>query len=290
MSHRPDITPADRLSVTLVLSIVVHAMVILGVSFKFAETREPENAQTLDVILVKRASQQAPEDADYLAQANQSGGGTVDDQVRPTSPFTSDIPKTERGIAPQPQAASAPQPQRNEQLTRLTQRQSTTTINRPDPNRDVPERTLPTAAELRERALSVARMEAEIDEQLQAYAKRPRRKFVSANTREFIYASYMQAWVAKVERIGNLNYPAEARRRQIHGQLVLTVGINRDGSLESIKVIEPSGHKILDQAAIRVVEMGEPYAALPENENERVDILHITRTWQFQPGDILRHK
>lgn len=290
MRQGPDITPADRLSVTLVLSIVVHAMIILGVGFKFADVNEPDNAQSLDVILVKRSSEQPPEDADYLAQANQSGGGTVEDQVRPTSPFTSDIPKTERGIAPQPQTASAPNPQPIETRDRLTQQQADESITKLEPSKNIPERQLPTAAELRERALSVARMEAEIDEQLQAYAKRPKRKFVSANTREYIYASYMQAWVGKVERIGNLNYPAEARRRQIHGQLVMTVGINRDGSIESIDIVEASGQKVLDEAAIRVVELGAPYAPLPENEKERVDILHITRTWQFRPGDVLRHQ
>ena len=133
-------------------------------------------------------------------------------------------------------------------------------------------------------------MEAEIDRELQAYAKRPRRKFVSANTREYLYASYMANWVAKVERIGNLNYPSQARRSNIHGQLVLTVAIKRDGSLDRIEIVEPSGHKILDEAARRVVELGAPYAALPENPDERVDILHITRTWQFLPGNVLRHQ
>ncbi len=286
----PDITPADRLSVTMMLSIVIHAMIILGVSFQLVDPAGANVEPTLDVILVQRSSEQPPEKADLLAQAAQSGGGTVEEAARPTSPFSSQIPKTERGVAPQPQTAAAPTPAPRREQARVTQRESQTRIIKPDPSRNEPERDLPTAEQLRQRALAVARMEAEIDEQLQAYAKRPKRKYVSANTKEYRYAAYMKSWVDKVERVGNLNYPAEARRRKIHGQLVMTVGINRDGSLESVKIVDPSGHTVLDDAAKRIVELGGPYSPLPENPDERVDILHITRTWQFLPGDVLRHQ
>jgi protein TonB len=99
----------------------------------------------------------------------------------------------------------------------------------------------------------------------------------------------MRAWVARVERIGNLNYPDEARRRNLQGQLVMTVAIRRDGSIEDIQVVQPSGYPILDDAAQRVVRLGEPYAPLPETE-ERIDVLHITRTWQFLPGNVMRNR
>lgn len=94
----------------------------------------------------------------------------------------------------------------------------------------------------------------------------------------------MRAWVARIERIGNLNYPDEARRRQLHGQLVLTVGIQRDGSIKSIDIIQSSGHKVLDDAAIRITRLAEPFPPLPETK-EKVDELYISRTWQFLPGE-----
>jgi periplasmic protein TonB len=148
---------------------------------------------------------------------------------------------------------------------------------------------LPSSRELIEQSLEVARLAAEIERQSEAYAKRPRRKFVSANTREYEFAAYMRAWVARVERIGNLNYPEEARRSNLSGQLVLTVAVRRDGSVERIDVVQPSGHPLLDEAAIRTVNLATPFGPLPETR-ERVDVLHITRTWNFLPGGTLRNE
>ena len=88
--------------------------------------------------------------------------------------------------------------------------------------------------------------------------------------------------MAKVERVGNLNYPSELRRKKLHGDLVLTVGINQNGSVESIDVMRSSGIREIDQAAIAIVQMAAPFAPLPENITQHVDILHITRTWRFE--------
>jgi protein TonB len=140
-----------------------------------------------------------------------------------------------------------------------------------------------------ERSLEMARLAAEVERQRQAYAKRPRRKFVSASTQEYEFATYMRAWVARVERIGNLNYPDEARRRNLQGQLVMTVAIRRDGSVADITVVQPSGYAILDEAAIRTVRLAEPFGPLPKT-SENIDELYITRTWQFLPGNIMRNQ
>ena len=139
-----------------------------------------------------------------------------------------------------------------------------------------------------ERDMEMARRAAEIQLRSEAYAKRPKRKYISANTKEYEYAGYMSAWVARIERIGNLNYPDEARRQQLHGQLVLTVALNRDGSVKDIEVIQPSGHKLLDDAAIRIVRLAAQFPPIPVEGS--VDELYVTRTWQFLPGDILRNR
>jgi protein TonB len=131
------------------------------------------------------------------------------------------------------------------------------------------------------RSFAIASLDAEIQNQLDAKAKRPRRKFISANTREHKYAAYMEAWRAKVERVGNLNYPDEARRQRLNGNLILDVALNADGSINEINVRRPSGHPMLDDAAIRIVRLASPYAPFPDEFVKDVDILHITRTWQF---------
>ena len=150
------------------------------------------------------------------------------------------------------------------------------------------DRTLPetktkdlTAIELIEKRKEMVNLSEQLNESMQAYAKRPREVFVSARTREFKYANYMSEWVRKVERVGNLNYPDAARREGITGKLRLDVALNPDGTVRNITVLRPSGHSILDEAAIRIVNLAGPYAPFPPEIARTDDVLHIIRTWEF---------
>ena len=131
--------------------------------------------------------------------------------------------------------------------------------------------------------IEMARLAAEIQLRSQRYAKRPKRKFVSASTREYAWATYLRHWVDRVERVGNLNYPDEARRRRIGGIVVINIGIRRNGSVERVDIIQSSRIPMLDEAAIRIARLAEPYAPLPKTE-EDPDVLNVVRTWQFLPG------
>jgi protein TonB len=146
---------------------------------------------------------------------------------------------------------------------------------------------LPSSTERMQRTLEVLRLEAQIAKEMDAYEKRPKRRFVGARAMEYRFARYVEDWRLKVERIGNLNYPEVARTRKLYGSLLLTVGIRADGSLDSIAVDRTSGQKILDLAATKIVEMASPYAPFPPNIGRDTDILYITRTWTFAPGDAL---
>lgn len=285
MSDAPSET-GDRLSMTLLFATVVHAVLIFGVGF--TDEDGPGSAlPALDVILVQSATQEIPEKADFLANAAQTGGGTSEEAKRPTQVFSSPIPKPDEGIAPMPVRASAPNPTPAEAAPApvLTQDKSTLRVAAAPTKEESQPRPLPRDEVLVERSMQMARLASELDRQAQEYAKRPKRKFISANTREYAYANYMAAWVARVERVGNLNYPDEARRRNLEGSLVLTVAINKDGSLERIDIIRSSGHQVLDDAAQRIVELSAPFSPVPKSGDE-IDILHITRTWQFVAGDI----
>ena len=269
------------------LKVAVGCSIALGVTFAYE--RPAPALPALDVILVQSASAQKPDKADFLAQASNSGGGESDKPARPTDPLSSPLPKPIAGITPRPTETGAPKPtapSRNELLTTLDSDRAVDT-DRQTP--DMPDLRALTEREIVERKLEMARLAQEIQRESEQYAKRPKRKFISANTKEYAYASYMAAWVARVERIGNLNYPDEARRQELHGQLVLTVGLNRDGSVKSIDIIQPSGHKVLDDAAIRIVNLSAPFNALPRDA-DAIDELYITRTWQFLPGNILRNR
>jgi protein TonB len=276
----------DRLGVTLLFSLIAHGVLALGLTFEFE--KPASRLPSLDVILVQSASGEKPDKADFLAQASNSGGGESERAVRPSELVSSPISKPDTGIAPRPMQASAPKAQPRTEKALLTQQKSPLAVRTERETPEQPPMPQPSAHELMEKKLEMARLAAEIQQESQAYAKRPKKKYISANTKEYEYASYMAAWVARVERIGNLNYPDEARRQQLHGELVLTVALRRDGSIKSIDVIESSGHRILDDAAGRIVNLAAPFPAIPGGEG--VDELYITRTWQFLPGDILRNR
>jgi protein TonB len=146
---------------------------------------------------------------------------------------------------------------------------------------------LPTidAATLVRRSLAMASLSAEVNQSLKTYSKRPRTKWVSASTRESKYAAYMEAWRAKVERIGNLNFPDEARRKNLSGSLLMMVAIKADGSIQDIKVRRSSGHRVLDDAARHIVSLSAPFARFTKAIKKDVDILYIERTWQFSASN-----
>ena len=273
----------DRMSVALVVALALHAVVALGVGFDLA-TQAPLNPnQSLDIVLVNWASEEAPDDPDYLAQASQRGGGDTTDPVRPTEQVSALTPSLGQGDAEinAQQAAPAEAIDARRYITATESDTSTEVDDSADESEDIP---LPTAQELIMQAQEMARLNAELTDTRMIRSKSPRRKFISANTRQYEFASYMQAWVAKVERVGNLNYPEEARQRNMSGSLIMTVGINTDGSIESITVQQPSGYDVLDKAAQQIVQIAAPYSPLPPELSESVDVLHITRTWKFSQG------
>jgi len=128
---------------------------------------------------------------------------------------------------------------------------------------------------------------ARLDQQQQAYAKLPRvHRMTSVSARQTDDAAYLQAWKARVETIGNANYPPEARRRKLHGDLRLLVSLRPDGSVVQIRVLQSSGHAVLDYAAMRIVRMAAPFDPFPPELRARADVLEIIRTWQFR-NDLL---
>lgn len=174
-------------------------------------------------------------------------------------------------LHPQPQAQVTPAPEPLE----------------PAPVTEPQKPQLPSASELMRRSSEIARLEAQIAKNYDEYQKRPRRKFIGARTAEFRFAQYIEEWRAKVERVGNTNYPEAAKQRRIYGSLQLTVAINSDGAVESVEINRSSGQKVLDAAAIRIVELAGPYSRFPADISKDTDILHITRTWTFTRGDQL---
>lgn len=276
------IGPGDRLVATMALSALVHGILILGIGFTLADPAPV--LPTLDVILTQTRTPEAPEHADFLAEANQQGGGESDIARRPGEPQLANVPKPDPGIAPQPMQAENPPPQPDATQRLLTTTNSTQNVAAPQEAQPVSTLPLPTGAELTERNLEMARLAAEIQQTQQVEAKRPKKKyFFSASTQEYEYAAYMRTYVARLQRIGTLNFPDEARRRNLSGSVVLTVEIHRDGSLASVTTVQSSGIPVLDQAAQQTVRMAAPFGELPRTK-DNPDLLNITRTFHYDTG------
>jgi protein TonB len=287
----PRISANDRLGMTLFLAICVHALLILGVGFDIEgeQTDDKKPLPTMEITLVQSRDEDAPNKARYLAQANQRGGGSEEEALRPGSPIYNPLPIPQQGRDVTSQMEAAPHtPRRPDEQPVLTVEQSESRWKQPtDPNTQPMDREL-TANRIQERKLELASISAEIRQLQQIYAQTPREKYISANTREYKYAAYIDAWRAKVERIGNLNYPDEAKRGRISGDLLLDVAINEDGSLRNVTVLRTSGHKVLDDAAVRIVKLAAPFAPFSKEVREDYSLLHITYTWRFDSQGVMQ--
>ncbi len=286
----PAISPGDRLSFTTFLAVMLHAMIILGVTFTVI-TDKP-STHTMEITLAQHRSVNRPDKADFLAQFNQMGSGTLEDKALTTTTTRAEFHDTViRQASPREQPRTAPEVVQKQHrviaTTARTEQKTTRDEQRQDPVPDHP----PEARRksLLQRSLEIASLEARLDRQRQIYAKRPRiKRLTSLSTASSADAFYLNSWRRKIESIGNLNYPEEARRRKLYGSLRLMVAILPDGSLKEVELLETSGQKVLDDAAVRIVRLAAPFAPFPDELRQTTDVLEIIRTWQFRKNNSLR--
>jgi periplasmic protein TonB len=268
----------------MIFSIVLHAFILFGIALVLPDPRSTANfIQPLQVVLVNSKSNSKPLNADALAQHNLDAGGNIAEKRRAKSPLPAIRDDLKFTPEQQTKRVTALEEESKRMLTKL---KSNYTAVQPELKKQ--KNSAPSNGdELVQRALEIVRLEAQIDKNWDAYQKMPRRKFIGARTQEYRFAQYIEDWRVKVERIGNLNYPAQARQQKVFGSLQLSVSIRADGSVESVEVNKSSGQRILDAAAMRIVKQAAPYSPLPPNITKDVDILTITRTWTFTSSDRL---
>lgn len=276
----------DRvLAMAIGTSIVLHAMV-LAVHFKFPTALRPQSSeQRMEVVLVNAKTRERPTKADVLAQANLDRGGNVDERRRARSPLPVTEPKNPGRDLSAAQRRVRELEARQQELLAIAREAQARVAQQPTKSAPADQAvTQPSGRDLADLALAAMRLQAQIDKQIDDYQKRPRKKFIGANAAEYRFAQYEEEWRAKVERLGTVNYPAEARGK-LYGNLRLTVTIRPDGSVDSVELDRSSGLKILDAAAFKIVRMAAPYAAFPASIKRDTDLLVITRTWFFSQGD-----
>ena len=325
-------TAIDRLIFTLLFSVIIHLTIVLGVSFTAVSPPTNQPLVNLEITLVKQQTDLAPEQADFLAQANNEGGGETDTkspeptpdaplpiaeekasltplpQVAVAAPIPDPTPEPEPIVqpeitAPEPVKQTPPEPVKPKVVEKppakpakvITQakakRKVEKTVEVADKKQVKPEVT-PPKPQISARTLKlptqseIALLERQFDASAKALSKRPKKRRISAATKEYSAAAYMKSWEMKVERIGNFNYPQEARRQGLSGSLMLSVDINPDGSVppNGIVISRSSGYDVLDNAAVKIVKLGAPYSAIPEKVLQGNDMLTIIRTWKFETG------
>lgn len=277
------VTSSDRLSFALFVAVLLHALVVFGVTFQASD--RDSLSKTLEVTLATYKSDQAPEKADFLAQENQQGSGTLDEARMLTTDMEAIFQaNTINETSLQEQQASAPRrPEGQRQLVTTTadsrnkivteQRQPTMQVDLPDG----PQKTL------LERSLEMASLEAKLDSLRQTYAKQPRvQRLTAASTMKASDAYYVNSWRRRIEDNGARNYPREAENCFDDCRLRLLVAINADGTINELRILESSGRKVLDDAALRIVRMSAPFAPFTEEMKKTTDVLEIIRTWQFK--------
>ena len=278
----------ERFGFTVFLSACFHAIIILGVGFTYLEELYSEPA--LEITMAHYRSEFAPNEADFLAQENQIGSGTIDSVAAPSTPFKSDFnDELLQELVPIPQKpgvvneievrdAAVISSIQNEQQVQ----QHLDDIELKDP-KALSEKSTPS-----ELNRAIASLQVQLDLQRQAYAKRPRRYTISsASTKKSHDALYLDSWRRKIEAVGNINYPLAARQQQLYGSLRMLVSLFPNGEVSEIQILKSSGHSILDQAAIKIVTMASPFDSFPEAMRAEADILEIVRTWRFHEGNAL---
>jgi protein TonB len=280
--------PSERLALAVAVSALIHNGLFFGLSagFKPANPGLLESAQpSLDVVLLHRPTGAKPLKAEVLAQAANEGGGQTSEARMARSPqavIAHPAPVT-APVAP----SQAPLQQRVRALE--TQVEQLLTQARADYVAPLPAAPAapPPALGLAVRSLSAAREMGRIEAEVSEYQQRPRRMFIGARAEEYVFARYIEDWRMKVERVGNLNYPEAARRQKLYGSLMLKVEIGADGRLLEVEVERSSGSRILDAAAVRIVEMAAPFPAFSAAMRTKADILSINRVWVFTREDRL---
>lgn len=285
-----NVTQSDRMSLTLFFALAIHAILILGISFDLMDSSN-DDITTMEITLVHQRSTEEPEEADYLAQENQLGGGNQQSKSRPSSPFSNPLPIPEEGFAPDSRRAMSPPPikETKKQTEIMSVDKSNQHINNQKLKEETPFTTKSlNAAQLFERSQQISKLSAEINKLKDAYQQTPKHTWVhGANAKKYRFASYMDAWRIKVESIGNLNYPAIVTRKNLTGSLLLDVAINPDGSIRSARITRSSGYRELDRAALRIVNLAAPFPPLTKDILKDTDVLHIPRVWRFQQGSRL---
>lgn len=271
----------DPLLVTIPVSLMLHVG-LYAVGFRPPDFPASKPSPTFDVTMVMPQDVEAPDNADFIANANQQGSGSEDKKSRIKSPFASQEQNLESGddIATAEKSVAETIPKTTPQIL-TTKGQTNKSVDKL-PEEKPQEEAVTKSVDNSEQTQAIAKLMAEMSQQEEAFAKRPRIRFVdSLSAKGTVEAEYIYTWSKKLERIGNINFPKKALDLSLSGTLILNTTLDRAGRIKEIQISVSSGSKILDDAAVKIVKLAAPYEPLPKKIREKYDRLNITRTIVF---------
>jgi protein TonB len=270
---------------TVPVSFLIHVG-LYSLGFRPPNIPEKPQSPTFDVTMVTPQNSEAPDKADFIANANQLGSGSGDKKNRITSKFASnqqklsmgeDLVDAEKTIA---EITPKPEPQI------LTTKGKTDKLVNKLPEELPQKEPINTVVDNNEKAEAIAQLMAETSKQEELFARRPRIHFIdSLSARGTVEAEYIYKWSKKLERIGNINFPQKALDLSLSGTLILNTTLDRAGRVVEIQIAVSSGSKVLDDAALKIVKLAAPYEPLPKKIRKKYDRLNITRTIVFHKSD-----
>lgn len=275
----------DPMAAALALSLGVHAVLLLLIGFELPPPHLPYMSQPLEVVLVNSRTRSRPHKADVLAQANLDGGGNTEQDLRAKTNMPAQDDPQDDEIA----LAARRQHQLEEEVQRMMAQlaaqgvateHTTRARAQQDPSND------PKLANLPDQKLRLARLQAQIEREWQAYQRLPKRHFVGSRAESVPYAEYVDEWRQRIERVGTAHFPDEARRQGLFGSVLVTVAVRADGSVEAVVLERSSGNPVLDAAVTQIVRLAAPFRAFPPLVRKETDVLHITRNWSFTRSDL----
>ena len=278
----------ERFRFMVFLSACAHALLVLGVGFTYLGDADDESS--MEVTLAQYRSQIQPDDADFIAQENQTGSGSKDEAIVPSSPFMPDLNDADiNEVVPTPEAQVLNETLEQPALTALSSINGEQILAQQSDTPEQEEKRAPTEQSSSEEiSLAIASLQAQLDLQQQAFARQPRKHTLSsASARKSHEASYLDSWRRRVEAVGNINYPIQARQRQVYGNVRMLISLNALGQISEIRIIQSSGEALLDQAAVDIVNLAAPFEPFPEELQAEADILEIVRTFRFHEGNTL---
>lgn len=281
------ITPHDRMHFALFIAAVIHASLIFGIGFS---GRAPgAKSPSLEVTLAVHRTDKTPEDADFLAQANQEGSGVLDEKALLSTTEIAEFydNKIQDIQTERPELTKQEQQSNPNRITTQGRSNQKLAIVNDQEERPEHESTQDASEALLKQSQQIASLEAQLREKREEYAKRPRKRTLTAlSTKASVDAAYLDGWRRKVENVGNSRY-GELALGGLTGSLRLLVAVNADGTIDDVRILESSGSEKLDAAALRVVRLAAPFEPFPKAVRENADVLEIIRTWRFEKGSYL---